>query len=76
MDNNVWSIDKIENNIALLENINTQEKKEVILYLLPKNIKEGTLVSYKNNKFIQEPSLEEKRRQEILKRFENLRKNI
>ena len=32
MDNNIWSIDKIENNIALLENINTQEKKEINLY--------------------------------------------
>lgn len=71
---NTYSIDKIENNIALLENIKTKEKKEVSIYLLPKNIKEGTIISYINNTYVLEENLEFKRRQDILKRFEKLQK--
>ena len=51
---NTYSIDKIENNIALLENIKTKEKKEVSIYLLPENIKEGTIISYINNTYVLE----------------------
>ena len=68
MDNK-WSIDKIEETIVLLENITTKEKKEVNIYLLPENIKEGSIISYIDNTYILDLSLEEKRRQEILERF-------
>lgn len=71
---NTWSIDRIENSIAILENITTKEKKEVDITLLPKNIKEGSIISYKDNSYHQELSLEEKRRQEILEKFRKLRK--
>ena len=71
----MWSIDRIENNIAILENINTNEKKEVDTNLLPKNIKEGSIVSYKENQYTIELDEEQKRRQEILEKFLKLRKN-
>ena len=70
-----YAIDRIENNIAILENITTKEKKEVDITLLPTSIKEGSIISYINNTYIQELSLEEKRRQEILERFKRLRNN-
>lgn len=70
---NIWSIDKIENNIVLLENITTKEKKEVETSLLPQNIKEGSIISCINNTYKQELSLEEKRRQEILEKFNKLK---
>lgn len=72
----MWSIDRIENNIAILENINTNEKKEVNITLLPNNIKEGSIISYKDNQYILELNKEQKRRQELLERFQKLRKNI
>ena len=72
---NIWSIDRIEENIAILENRTTQELKEVDITLLPNNIKEGSIVSYENNIYTLELSKEEKIRQEILERFQKLRKN-
>lgn len=75
MDNSLWSIDRIENNIAVLENINSQEKKEISIDLLPKNIKEGSIISYINNQYILSLDDEKRRRQEILEKFMNLRKN-
>ena len=72
---NTWAIDRIEDNIAILENRTTQELKEVDITLLPNNIKEGSIVSYENNTYTLELSKEEKIRQEILERFQRLRKN-
>ena len=71
---NIWSIDRIEETIAILENTTTKEKKEVDINLLPQNIKESSIVSYKDNSYHLELSLEEKRRQEILEKFKKLRK--
>lgn len=73
MDNN-WSIDRIEESTAILENITTKEKKEVDITLLPLNIKEGTILSYIDNSYNLELSLEEQRRKELLERFKKLRK--
>lgn len=71
----MFAIDRIEDNIAILENISTKEKKEVDIILLPTSIKEGSIVSCKDNIYVLEITEEEKRRQEILKRFQNLRKD-
>lgn len=68
-----WSVDKIENNIVLLENILTGEKKEVDILLLPSSIHEGSIIIYDNNTYFMDLSEEEKRRQEILFRFKSLR---
>ena len=68
-----WAIDKIENNLALLENIETGEKKEVPTFLLPINTKEGSLLLEKENTYIICLSDEEKRRKEIEERFKRLR---
>ena len=68
-----WSVDKIENDIVLLENILTGDKKEVDILLLPSSIHEGSILKYDNNTYSMDLSEEEKRRQEILFRFKNLR---
>ena len=75
MDNNTWSIDRIEENIAILENRTTLELKEVDITLLPNNIKEGSILEFKNDTYTLELSKEEKIRQEILEKFQRLRKN-
>lgn len=68
-----WAIDKIEQNIALLENIETGEKKEVATSLLPPHIKEGNILIEKNNTYQVNFSTEEKRRQELELQFKRLR---
>ena len=75
MDNNIWAIDRIEDNIAILENRTTLELKEVDITLLPNNIKEGSILEFKNDTYTLELSKEEKIRQEILEKFQRLRKN-
>ena len=75
MDNNTQSIDRIEDNTAILENRTTLELKEVDITLLPNNIKEGSILEFKNDTYTLELSKEEKIRQEILEKFQRLRKN-
>lgn len=68
-----WAVDRIENNIALLENIITLEKKEVAVSLLPENIHEGSILFFTNNTYVVSLTEEEKRRKEIEFRFRRLR---
>lgn len=70
-----WAIDKIENNLALLENINTLEKKEVSIFLLPKNIHEGSILIYQNNTYQLDPQEENNRKKLIEEKFKKLRSN-
>ena len=74
MDNNLFAIDRFEDNIVVLENIKTMEQREVHRCELPSNIREGAIVKFYNNNYILEEDEEEKRRREILERFQNLRK--
>lgn len=68
-----WSIDRIEKDTAILENIITGEKKEVPTLKLPLSIKEGAILTENNNTYTLNLSEEEKRRQEIEYRFKHLR---
>lgn len=68
-----YIIDRIENNIAILENINTKEISEVNINILPNNIKEGTALKYINNKYIIDKELENERKKTILEKFNRLR---
>ena len=76
MDNNLFAIDRIEDNIVVLENIKTKEQREIHRCELPSNIHEGAIVKFYNNNYILDDEEELKRRREILERFRNLRKNI
>lgn len=70
-----WAIDKIIDNIAIIENINTLEKKEISIELLPSSISEGTILKYKNNTYQLDKNEEEIRRISIEERFKRLRNN-
>ena len=48
MDNNKYAVDEIIDNIVIIENIITKEKKEVEKDLLPINIYEGCILVEKN----------------------------
>ena len=70
-----WAVDRIEDNIAILENIDTLEKKEVAISLLPSSIYEGSILRYQNNTYIADISEEEIRRKLIEEKFRKLRNN-
>ena len=69
-----YSIDKIENNIALLENIGNNELTEISIDLLPKEIKEGTILIKQDDKYIIDDKEKEKRKNDIINRFQRLKK--
>lgn len=69
-----YAIDRIENSIAILEYLDTKEKKEVNIKDLPSSIKEGTILSYENNTYIINQDEELIRRKRILDKFNKLKK--
>ena len=69
-----YSIDRIEGKIAILESLTTEEQKEVLLEVLPSNIKEGTILTYENNEYKKDEVLEQQRRTSIKNKFDMLRK--
>lgn len=68
-----YAVDKIENNIALLENISTREKKEVATSLLPSSINEGSILIYQDGKYIIDNNTEKERRNKLLDKFNRLK---
>jgi len=64
-----YVIDRIENNIAILENIDSKEIKEIPKSLLPDNVKEGTILK---EIYIIDKEQELTRRKNIQIRFDNL----
>ena len=69
-----WIIDKIEDKLVTLENDTTKELITIEKKELPSSIHEGSILIYKNNKYIEQPKEEEQRRKEITERFKKLRK--
>ena len=69
-----WIVDRIEENIAVLEQKVTKEKKEIDITTLPFSVHEGSLLSLKEGKYILEEENKRKRRKEIEERFKKLRK--
>lgn len=69
-----YAVDKIEENIVTLESLDTKEKKEVLLEVLPSNIKEGTILTYENSVYKKDEVLEQQRRTSIQDKFNRLKK--
>ncbi len=69
-----YSIDRIEDKIAIIENIITGEKTEVNIALLPVNIKEGNIIKEQNNVYIRDIETEKTRRTNLIYKFNSLKK--
>ncbi len=69
-----YIVDRIEENIVILENQNTKEMVEVEKNLLPKEIKDGSVLNYDNETYSLDLDSELLRRKSILERFNKLRK--
>lgn len=70
-----YALDRIEEDIAILENIKTGEKRKISIFNLPQNIHEGTILKKENNTYLIDIQEEEKRRRKIQEKFKKLRGN-
>lgn len=69
-----YAIDRIEENIVILEDIISKEKKEVNIDKLPNNIQEGNIVICDDDKYILDEQEENIRRKRIMDKFNKLKK--
>lgn len=69
-----YAIDRIENNIVVLENIETGEITDVNKDILPSSIQEGNILIYYENKYYLDKEYEKLRRNMILEKFNRLKK--
>lgn len=70
-----FAVDRIEENIAILEELESKIKKEVDITQLPNEIKEGSILKYTDNLYQLDVIEEENRRQNIKERFSRLKKH-
>ena len=68
-----YIVDRIEENIVILEKYPTKEMIEIDKRILSDNIHEGSVIIYENNKYYLDTDDELKRRQEILEKFMKLK---
>ena len=66
-----YSIDKIDENTVLIQDIETGEKQELERSILPSEIKEGDIL-IKEEKYIIDKEFTEKRKKDINDRFNSL----
>ena len=69
-----FAVDRIEENIAILEELESKIKKEVDITQLPNEIKEGSILKYIDNLYQLDAIEEENRRQSIKEKFNRLKK--
>ena len=69
-----YAIDQIVEDIVILENITTGEKQEVNKTLLPSEIKEGSIITIKNNQYILNTTEEESRKNRLEEKLERLKR--
>ena len=70
----MYSVDKIENDVATIENLLTKELINVKLKDLPNNVKEKDMLMYDGNSYILDEPLKEKRTRMLKDKMELLRK--
>lgn len=69
-----YSVDRIENNVVIFQNLETREIYEEKLDRFPENIKEGDIVAFSNEKYIIDNTTIMKRKKSLRERLERLKK--
>lgn len=69
-----YAVDQIIDEIAVLEEIETGEKKEVSLEFLPEEVQEGNTLLYQDNEYYLDRQYEAVRRQTLEEKMEELKK--
>ena len=70
----MYSVDRIEEDIVVLENRNTKEIINVDKNILPNNLKEGTILDYINGKYIINEEYTNKIKKDIRNKFDRLKR--
>ena len=70
-----YSIDRIEGDVVILDNIETDEIIEVSKSMFDFEVKEGNIVSLVGNKYVLDFNEEVRRRSSLRERMERLRRN-
>ena len=70
-----YAVDRIEEDIVVLENIKTGEILEVSISNLPKGIHEGSILVKDNDEFLIDLGTEKERRESLRERLERLKGN-
>ena len=68
-----YAVDSIVDDIAVLEELETKEKKEVSLEMLPEEIQEGNILVYQDNEYYINREYEATRRETLEERLERLK---
>lgn len=69
-----YAIDQINENIVVLENIVTGEKIKVNKGVLPSNVREGNIITLKDEKYILNTDEEDIRRERIAEKLNRLKR--
>lgn len=69
-----YSVDRIEENVCVLENLESEEIIEIELKKLPKGVHEGSIVIINDGLFNLDLEEEQKRRTDLRERLERLKK--
>lgn len=70
-----YAVDRIEEDIVILENIKTGEILEVSIANLPKGIHEGSILVKNGDDFLIDLDTEKERRESLRERLERLKGN-
>ena len=68
-----YALDSIVDDIAVLEELETKEKKEVNLEMLPEEIQEGNILVYQDNEYYINREYEAVRRETLEEKLERLK---
>ena len=68
-----YAVDRIEDDIVVLENITSGKIINENIKKLPKNIKEGTILIKKDNEYSLDLNTEKERREDFRSRLERLK---
>ncbi len=69
-----YVVDRIEEDIIVLENIETREITNIKISELDFKVREGNILSYENNKYTLDLNTEKLRKEKLRNRFNKLKK--
>ena len=73
-DGDTYTVDRFENEFAILENRNTRKTVNISIFKLPNNLKEGDILTISNGKFILNNEETQSLQNDIQNRFDKLKK--
>lgn len=68
-----YAVDEIIDNLVILENIKTKEKKIIKKDIIPFQIQDGTIIEIKSNQIYHDIKTETKRKKKIQEKFNKLK---